>query len=74
MQNKLQVIKNADELLKKDKISTFEETIIKKAEEYKKFFNEDELQNITETIKKYKSWKLFRENYGSAKKLGGLDF
>ena len=55
MQNKLQVIKNADELLKKDKISTFEETIIKKAEEYKKFFNEDELQNITETIKKYKS-------------------
>lgn len=53
--NKLQIILNAEKLLLKEKTSSFEQAIIKKAQENKELFTEEELKDIPQTMMKYKS-------------------
>jgi len=54
IRGKLDTIKKANELLKKENPSAYEWSIIEKARKYRKEFSYDEMENIDETIKYYK--------------------
>ncbi len=54
IRGKLKIIKEANELLKKENPSAYEWSIIEKARKFRQQFSTDEMENIDETIKYYK--------------------
>jgi len=54
IRGKLKMIKEANELLKKEHLSTYEWSIVEKARKYREQFSTEEMENIDETIKYYK--------------------
>lgn len=54
IRGKLETIKKANELLKKNNLSAYELSIINKAKKYREQFSTEELNNINKTIRYYK--------------------